>query len=284
MFQDNPLLAQLKQQLHSQTPRAEGVVKATEKGFGFRKSMHKKLFHPTAANEKVMHGDRIIAVIHSEKDRESAEPEELVEPFLTRFVGKVQGKNDRLSIVPDHPLLKDAIPCRAARGVDHQFKEGDWAVAEMRRHPLKGDRSFYAELTQFITFGDDHFVPWWVTLARHNLEREAPNGVATEMLDEGLVRQDLTTLNFVTIDSASTEDMDDALYAEALPDGKLQLTVAIADPTAGLLKAASWITWQKFARLPTTCRASIFPCCRANCLTIFAHCVHLKFARRWHAG
>lgn len=30
-----PALAQLKQQLHSQTPRAEGVVKATEKGFGF---------------------------------------------------------------------------------------------------------------------------------------------------------------------------------------------------------------------------------------------------------
>ncbi len=31
MFQDNPLLAQLKQQLHSQTPRVEGVVKGTEK-------------------------------------------------------------------------------------------------------------------------------------------------------------------------------------------------------------------------------------------------------------
>lgn len=57
-----------------------------------------------------MHGDRIVAVIHTEKERESAEPEELIEPFLTRFVGKVQGKNDRLSIVPDHPLLKDAIP------------------------------------------------------------------------------------------------------------------------------------------------------------------------------
>lgn len=97
MFQDNPLLAQLKQQLHSQTPRAEGVVKATEKGFGFLEvDAQKKLFHSAAADEKVMHGDRIIAVIHSEKERESAEPEELVEPFLTRFVGKVQGKNDRL--------------------------------------------------------------------------------------------------------------------------------------------------------------------------------------------
>lgn len=74
--------------------------------------------------KKVMHGDRIIAVIHSEKERESAEPEELVEPFLTRFVGKVQGKNDRLAIVPDHPLLKDAIPCRAARGPEpREFKE-----------------------------------------------------------------------------------------------------------------------------------------------------------------
>ena len=233
MLQDNPLLAQLKQQLHSQTPRAEGVVKGTEKGFGFLEvDAQKSYFIPPPQMKKVMHGDRIIAVIHTEKEKESAEPEELVEPFLTRFVGRVQRKEDRLSIVPDHPLLKDAIPCRAARGVEHDFKEGDWAVAEMRRHPLKGDRSFYAELTQFITYGDDHFVPWWVTLARHNLEKEAPDGVATEMQDEGLERRDLTSLDFVTIDSASTEDMDDALYAEADADGKLHLTVAIADPTA----------------------------------------------------
>jgi len=239
MFQDNPLLAQLKQQLHSQTPRAEGVVKGTEKGFGFLEvDGQKSYFIPPPQMKKVMHGDRVIAVIHSDKDRESAEPEELVEPFLTRFVGKVHRKDDRLSIVPDHPLLKEAIPCRAMRGVEHVFKEGDWAVAEMRRHPLKGDRGFYAELTQFITFGDDHFVPWWVTLARHNLEKEAPNGVATEMLDEGLERVDLTALDFVTIDSASTEDMDDALFVEALADDKLQLTVAIADPTAWIAEGS----------------------------------------------
>ena len=233
MFQDNPLLAQLKQQLHSQTPRAEGVVKATEKGFGFLEvDGQKSYFIPPPQMKKVMHGDRVIAVIHTEKDRESAEPEELVEPFLSRFVGRIQRKDDRLSIVPDHPLIKDVIPCRAERDLSHDFQDGDWAVAQMRRHPLKGDRTFYAELTQFITFGDDHFVPWWVTLARHNLEKEAPNGVATALLDEGLERVDLTALDFVTIDSASTEDMDDALFVEEAADGKLQLTVAIADPTA----------------------------------------------------
>lgn len=239
MLQDNPLLAQLKQQLHSQTPRAEGVVKATEKGFGFLEiDAQKSYFIPPSQMKKVMHGDRIIAAINTEKERESAEPEELIEPFLTRFVGRVQKKEDRLSIVPDHPLLKDAIPCRAARDVAHGFNEGDWAVAEMRRHPLKGDRGFYAELTQFITHNEDHFVPWWVTLARHNLEREAPDAVITEILDEGLVREDLTALEFITIDSASTEDMDDALYIKALDDNQLELTVAIADPTAWIVEGS----------------------------------------------
>ncbi|MDM3554925.1 exoribonuclease II, partial [Proteus mirabilis] len=58
--------------------------------------------------KKVMHGDRIIAAVHTNNYKESAEPEELVEPFLTRFVGRVQKKegDNRLWIIPDHPLLK----------------------------------------------------------------------------------------------------------------------------------------------------------------------------------
>ncbi|CNI01533.1 exoribonuclease II [Yersinia massiliensis] len=233
MFQDNPLLAQLKQQLHTQTPRVEGVVKGTEKGFGFLEvDGQKSYFIPPPQMKKVMHGDRIIATLHTDKDREIVEPETLVEPFLARFVGRVQRKDDRLSIVPDHPLLRDAIQCRPVTELPHDFQNGDWAVAEMRRHPLKGDRTFHADLTAFITNGEDHFVPWWVTLARHNLEREAPAMVESPLHDADLQREDLTALNFVTIDSASTEDMDDALYVEDNGDGSLLLTIAIADPTA----------------------------------------------------
>ncbi|WP_338629086.1 exoribonuclease II [Yersinia intermedia] len=233
MFQDNPLLAQLKQQLHTQTPRVEGVVKGTEKGFGFLEvDGQKSYFIPPPQMKKVMHGDRIIATLHTDKDREIAEPETLVEPFLSRFVGRVQRKDDRLSIVPDHPLLRDAIQCRPDRELTHDFQNGDWAVAEMRRHPLKGDRAFNADLTAFITNGEDHFVPWWVTLARHNLEREAPVMVESTLPDCDLAREDLTALHFVTIDSNSTEDMDDALYVEDNSDGSLLLTIAIADPTA----------------------------------------------------
>ena len=132
--------------------------------------------------------------------------------------------------------LKDAIPCRAARGVEHDFVEGDWVVAEMRRHPLKGDRGFYAELAVHY-LRRRPFRPM-VGDAGAPQPRKAPEGVATEMQDEGLERRDLTALDFVTIDSASTEDMDDALYAEETADGKLHLTVAIADPTAWIIEVA----------------------------------------------
>lgn len=55
------------------------------------------------------------------------------------------------------------------------------------------------------------------------------------MHDE-LAREDLTHLYFTTIDSPSTQDMDDALYIEPIKENDVQtgwrLVVAIADPTA----------------------------------------------------
>ena len=68
-----------------------------------------------------------------------------------------------------------------------------------------------------------------MTLAR--LEK-APEMQALSEPAAALMREDLTALEFVTIDSASTEDMDDALYVTDNGDGSLQLTIAIADPTA----------------------------------------------------
>lgn len=237
MFQDNPLLAQLKQQLHAKTPRVEGVVKSTDKSFGFLEVDPKKsYFIPPPQMKKVMHGDKITAAIRTENNREFAEPESLIEPFLVRFVGRVQKKenNSHLSIIPDHPLLKEAISCHPAHDVKHEFKPGDWAVAEMRRHPLKGDRGFFAEITQYITHSDDDFAPWWVTLARNSLPNTAPSWHAdnSDTLEDGLTRQDLSALPFITIDSASTADMDDALHVEEKNDGTYLLSVAIADPTA----------------------------------------------------
>ncbi|EDL53486.1 exoribonuclease II, partial [Vibrio mediterranei AK1] len=85
MFQDNPLLAQLKQQIQETLPKKEGTIKATEKGFGFLEVDAKNSFFiPPPYMKKCMHGDKVVAIIRTEKDREVAEPQELIEQAVTR--------------------------------------------------------------------------------------------------------------------------------------------------------------------------------------------------------
>lgn len=118
MFQDNPLLAQLKQQLRDNLPKKEGVVRASDRGFGFLETDHRgeSYFIAPQQMKRVMHGDRIIAVIRSENGKEQAEPESLVTPFLSRFVARIKVIKDRLFVVPDHPVLKEVLKARPKKG------------------------------------------------------------------------------------------------------------------------------------------------------------------------
>lgn len=111
MFQDNPLLAQLKQQLRDNLPKKEGVVRASDRGFGFLETDHRgeSYFISPQNMKKVMHGDRIVAVIRAENGKEQAEPESLVTPYLSRFVARIKVIKDRLFVVPDHPVLKEVL-------------------------------------------------------------------------------------------------------------------------------------------------------------------------------
>lgn len=237
MFQDNPLLAQLKQQIHDSKEQVEGVVKSTDKAYGFLECDKKTYFIAPPSMKKVMHGDKIKATIEKQGDKEQAEPEALIEPMLTRFIAKVRfNKDKKLQVLVDHPSINQPIGAQQAKSVKEELQEGDWVVANLKTHPLRDDRFFYATINQFICRADDELAPWWVTLARHEQSRYPVQGVEHyEMLDQK-TRENLTALHFVTIDSESTMDMDDALYIEPITQNNEQtgwkLVVAIADPTA----------------------------------------------------
>ncbi len=237
MFQDNPLLAQLKQQIQENLPKKEGTIKATDKGFGFLEVDNKtSFFIPPPYMKKCMHGDKVVAIIRTEKEREVAEPQELVEQSLNRFIGRVKLFKGKLNVAPDHPQLKKTpLKAKVKKGLNPEhFKEGDWVVAHLIRHPLNGDDSFFVQISEKITDADDKIAPWWVTLAENDLPNSEPEGIENWELkdDADLERTDLTEVPFVTIDGASTKDMDDALHAKKLADGSFELTIAIADPTA----------------------------------------------------
>lgn len=237
MFQDNPLLAQLKQQIHDSKEQVEGVVKSTDKAYGFLECDKKTYFIAPPSMKKVMHGDKIKATIEKQGDKEQAEPESLIEPMLTRFIAKVRfNKDKKLQVLVDHPNINQPIGAQQAKSVKEELQEGDWVVANLKNHPLRDDRFFYATINQFICRADDELAPWWVTLSRHEQSRYPVQGAEPyEMLDQK-TRENLTALHFVTIDSESTMDMDDALYIEPIAQNSTQtgwkLVVAIADPTA----------------------------------------------------
>ncbi len=241
MFQDNPLLAQLKQQIQETLPKKEGTVKATDKGFGFLEVDSKKsYFIPPPYMKKCMHGDKIRAIIRTEKDKEQAEPEELLEQGVNRFIGRVKLFKGKLNVTPDHPQLKKlTLMAKTQKGLkSDDLKEGDWVVAHLTRHPLKGDNGFFVEISEKITDANDKIAPWWVTLAQNDLPNSEPAGLPSgsgewKLLDDAdLERVDMTHVPFVTIDGESTKDMDDALYAKKRDNGDFEVTIAIADPTA----------------------------------------------------
>ncbi|CCO47094.1 Exoribonuclease 2 [Vibrio nigripulchritudo SOn1] len=237
MFQDNPLLAQLKQQIKETLPTKEGTIKATDKGFGFLEVDSKtSFFIPPPYMKKCMHGDKVEAIIRTENEKEVAEPDKLIEPSLTRFIGRIKMFKGRLNVVPDHPQLKKlSLKAKSKKGLNPEtLSEGDWVVGHLTRHPLKGDNTFFVEISEKITDANDKIAPWWVTLAENDLPNSEPAGIDNWELkdDADLERVDMTSVPFVTIDGESTKDMDDALFAKKNENGDFELTIAIADPTA----------------------------------------------------
>lgn len=234
MFLNNPLLKKLKKKLHDKLPRVEGIVKSTEKGFGFLDvDAQKSYFIPPYDMKKVMHGDKISARIHVEKNREIAKPESVIEPFLNRFIGKIERKNNHIFILPNYPFLRKLILCNIEKNNFYNFKTGDWVIAQLISHKLQKEKIFCAKVIKFIAEENSFLVPWKVILSHHNLPINEPEIYPEEIIFNELpYRQDLTHLEFITIDNLNTKDIDDALFIKKEKNKNMSLLVAIADPTS----------------------------------------------------
>ncbi|WP_445429032.1 exoribonuclease II [Alishewanella sp. HL-SH05] len=251
MLQNNPLLAQLKQQLKETLPTKEGIVRATAKSYGFLEISDKEsVFIAPPQMKKVLHGDRIRAVIRTEGEKSQAEPEALLESAISSFVGQIKRQKSKLSVEAANPLLRDAFKATVAEGINAaELQNGDWVIATLSQHALSAE-SFIVTITELVAKADDPEAPWWVVLARHELPKRAPEALQQWPLLDTQPRTDFTTIPFLTIDNASTQDMDDAISVRAEADG-WQLQVAVADPDA-YIAAGSALDQQAQQRAFTT--------------------------------
>lgn len=233
MFQNNPLLSQLKEQIQEKIPKRQGIVKATERGYGFLETdKGKRFFIPPNEMKKVLHGDRINAFIRENGDKSTAEPNQLKKTDTDIFVARLSMKQQRPTIQPNNPLLKGFFKIKGAQALSTQgYQDGDWVKVKLLNHALEG-KGFLTQVMDKIADANDPFAYRLVTVATHNLPDKAPEfDHPREIIDPELERCDLTQLPFFTIDGVNTQDMDDALYIEKNSSG-WKLTIAISDPSA----------------------------------------------------
>jgi len=239
MFQDNPLLSQLKAQIQENIPKRQGTVKATDRGYGFLETdKGKRFFIPPNEMKKVLHGDRINALIRENGDKATAEPNELKKTDTDIFVARLSIKQQRVSIQPNNPLLKGFFKIKGSQTLVKQgYQDGDWVKVKLINHALEAN-GFLTEVIEKITDANDPFAYRLVTVATYNLPNKAPEFEhETDIISPELARRDLTDLPFFTIDGVNTQDMDDALYIEKSSQG-WQLTIAISDPSAYVVEGS----------------------------------------------
>ncbi len=231
-------LKNLKQEIHDSTPRHEGRVRATTGRFGFVNTEDKQQFFLSPDEmEKVLPGDQIAFRVEAAGEgKQQAIIEKVISSELDQLYGRYVIRGKGHFIEPDNDTLNRWIFIPPNKRLKAQ--EGDLVSAHISQHPFPNGRA-QAHIDGIIGKpGEDHIEHRFI-MEKSGLSAdfsEAEQQQVSQLVEQGLQaeldkRTDLTHLPFVTIDSAGTRDIDDALYAEAHSQG-WSLWIAIADPAA----------------------------------------------------
>lgn len=246
-------LKQLKQDIKASRNLHEGVVKGTTNKFGFvTLDSGKDVFLPADEMAKVLPGDRIEVEVKKEpKNKVYALVERLLESPTKEFFGKYITKGSAHFVEPDIAGMSQwfFVPPNKRKGANAK----EYVRCKLTQHPFKAGKA-QAAVLDVIGAENAPAIEWDYAIAKHGLAQTWSAQAEQELeqiteasIAEAADRSDLTELAFVTIDSASTTDMDDALWAEAKADGGWTLKVAIADPQA-LIPAGSALEKEALAR------------------------------------
>ncbi|OZG75360.1 exoribonuclease R [Hahella sp. CCB-MM4] len=229
-------LKQFKQDLREANNRFEGIVKGSPGRFGFvTMEEGREAFLNPDEMQRVFPGDKVLAeVSQDEKGRDVAKVVECLDSELKYFVGRYLVRGNGHFVDPDLNGLSRwiFIPPKKRK----QAEVGDYILCRVLQHPFKEGKP-QAEVVKIIGKDGQPGLPVDYMLAKFNLNAKNPARFdekrAQKILEEqAKSRVDYRELPFLTIDAATTQDMDDALHAAAAENGGWTLQVAIADPAS----------------------------------------------------
>ncbi|PID42277.1 MAG: 3'-5' exonuclease [Proteobacteria bacterium] len=230
-------LKQLKKEIHSNRKIATGTVKGSNSRFGFvtLDTTGKDVYLPPEQMNKVFPGDEVeVEIFTDAKNKDYGELLKLTRSDLKTFVAEFKTKNRANFAEPHVHNLNRWLYIPPNR--TQQAKEGDLIKCKLTQHPFKTGKP-QVEVVEKIGSPNQPGIERIYSTARFDIRHFWSKDVK-QQIDKDLTtvsielgdREDMRTIPFVTIDSANTLDMDDALFAESTASG-WHLKVAIADPT-----------------------------------------------------
>jgi len=226
-------LKQLKKDIREASNQHSGLIKGSLGRFGFVVlNDGRECFLNPEEMQKVFPGDNVTAEINEDnKGRPVATLVKVNESRLTFFVGRYLVKGKGHFVEPDLAGLTRwiFIPPKKRR----QAQPGDYLLCKVMQHPFKEGKP-QAEVVKILGKAERSGLPVDYAIAKYNLAGKNPalvdeNKIKQHIEQQIAARTDRRDVDFITIDAASTEDMDDALYADKV-EGGWRLMVAIADP------------------------------------------------------
>ena len=224
-------LKQLKQQLEDQKEYAVGVVKGTQRRFGFVIiDDGREIFLSPEEMQKVFPADTVkILITTDNKGKSSGTVEKINSSELTEFCGRYVVKGQGHFVEPDMPRFNRWIFIPGSARKD--AKPGDYIRCKISRHAYPHAKP-QAKILDVIGAADHIGIESDYISNKFQLEKPWPQDWKESLSTTDTSQyQKLCEIPFITIDSASTKDLDDAVYAKTTDSG-WQLQVAIADPSA----------------------------------------------------
>ena len=228
-------LSQLRDTIHVSKDIALGTVRGTTGRFGFVKlDDGREAFIDPGQMVRVFPDDRVeVSIVSNEKGQLAVELEKLISSPVKQLYGQycIRGKGHFIVTELQQARRWIFLPPKYRAGA----KDGDYITAQVVRHPYHDGKS-QAKVLAVLGNQQTPGIERLCALSKFNIDEQWPSAALDQARDicrqpiSTRNREDLQQLSFITIDSASTRDIDDALTIESHEKGWI-LHVAIADPS-----------------------------------------------------
>lgn len=250
------VLQSLKSEIKANKVILNGHIKGTGKNFGFVVCDDgNEYFLPPDEMAKVFPGDKVtFTVVEQDDGKSKAELETLEASEFSEFKGVFYVRGKAQGVEPFNDAFNGwlFVPPKSTCDAAHN----DIVHAKVTRHPWKTGKA-QAEVVKTLGSADNNRSWYSMTLAEQGIpetfsdaELNEVDAAVARMREQTAQYADRTSTPFVTIDAATTKDMDDALYATKTDDGWM-LSVAIADASA-FINPGSLLDQAARLRLTTT--------------------------------